>query len=757
MPCATSRKPAPASSSPRIVAYVRVSSDMQVEDGHSLAMQEQVIRDYCDRHFGTGAYQITVERDEGKSGSWGWEPPSPGSKRYRPGLARVAAILEAGEAEYFVVYRSDRAFRNLLEQLKFRKRFLEDSPVTYISVTENLDLTNRTGVLANDVVALIAEYNRDALRDMVSDGNEKRRQDGYPTGHVGFGWRRTPKGEHGRPGVEPDPEQAPWVRQIYAWYLAGWGTPSIVRELERLGAPHAARCHLWRVRGVRALLQNPLHAGLIRDGETLRPGAHFEQRLVEVEEFDRVQREFARRHQEPGRPFNTGLCPLYRLARCGRCGSLLTAFDSDGVPNYRCRGTFQTGVQVLPAEELPADRRTVPRTALAAGSTALTESAAVVEHRDTDESGAVDTHTAEWCGGWSKSAPLIDHALIELLQGAVTVPEFQGLMEAEACRLLLEEGRDVLAGQRQDRIRALQKLRVQREKLLRAHLADRVSPEDYDRLYLELQGDLERTERELGELERRLADHQGEAALLSRIQEYLPRFALIWEALLPEERRQLLRDLTEYVVVQRVDGGRLALRVKVPFLPELQAEILHARSRAAGFAAGVAGLTQRELAALCLLGEGLSYPEVLERWNVKGGARTSLKRRILERLEVHTLEEAVALSAERVAQERGKLPLNVPAGTYNGSWRPTRAQRIPQVLERHLRGMSRSEIAAELGLALHSVRMAEYNARKKYGVATLPEALERFRAEQSPPDPEAALRETLAPKAPRRRRSQKAA
>ncbi len=34
----------------RAAGYIRVSSEMQVENGHSLETQAQLIRDYCQQH-----------------------------------------------------------------------------------------------------------------------------------------------------------------------------------------------------------------------------------------------------------------------------------------------------------------------------------------------------------------------------------------------------------------------------------------------------------------------------------------------------------------------------------------------------------------------------------------------------------------------------------------------------------------------------------------------------------------------------------
>ena len=49
------------------------------------------------------------------------------------------------------------------------------------------------------------------------------------------------------------------------------------------------------------------------------------------------------------------------------------------------------------------------------------------------------------------------------------------------------------------------------------------------------------------------------------------------------------------------------------------------------------------------------------------------------------------------------------------------------MLAGHAAGKSREEIAAELGVAIGTVRIYEWQARKAHGVATLAEAVEKHR------------------------------
>lgn len=86
------------------VAYERVSTDRQAEEGFGLDVQDQQIRAWCERN---GHRLVTVYRDEGISGTK--------DTADRPGLAKALTALE-GSAELLVVARLDRLARALTVQ-----------------------------------------------------------------------------------------------------------------------------------------------------------------------------------------------------------------------------------------------------------------------------------------------------------------------------------------------------------------------------------------------------------------------------------------------------------------------------------------------------------------------------------------------------------------------------------------------------------------------------------------------------------------
>jgi hypothetical protein len=115
----------------------------------------------------------------------------------------------------------------------------------------------------------------------------------------------------------------------------------------------------WTARQVLAVLSNPVYAGLIRDGDKHRRGAH--EPIIERKLFDEVRKIIASRRTSSRHQAATSVAwPLRGILRCGQCGRPLSPSIS-GYKNlryryYRCRSDAGgkpacQGVS-LPAQEI---------------------------------------------------------------------------------------------------------------------------------------------------------------------------------------------------------------------------------------------------------------------------------------------------------------------------------------------------------------------------------------------------------------------
>jgi len=681
-----------------VIGYLRVSTGEQVQHGYGLDTQAQAVRDWCAREYGDRPYQLDIYRDEGISGRLGYQPPPSGRGKYRPGLGQVVERLRAGTVDVLVVYDLSRLYRDHLEGLKFTSEFFsEGSPSRLVSVTEPVDLSSIEGEMSLDMFLAAAAYFRKQTARKVRHGLAQRRLAGYATGKLPYGWRGTKAANGGRPGIEPLPEQIQWVQEAFRLVLAGHGTRQIAQELNTRAAPTGAKDLNWTAQRVRRLLTQPMHAGLIRDGEGTRRGAHWEQRIVEPEEFKRLQALLRGRYRERHTYRGKELQVLWKLARCGDCGRPVTVIHAGGKPHYHCQGALQAAGEAEPGSAAPS-------------------SGAPADGRI--------------CRGWTKSAALIERRLLRLLGEAVQTPEFRRLARREARDVVLNRDRRQATRRLQEQERARRENRSQQERLLQAFTLAALNEEVFAERQQTLAEAQSRLDEEITRLRGRTESRKSQEALLEQVLGVLPELDRIWADLPADERRQLVANLTEFVVLERLGHGRLRLRVKVHYLREWEANLGNARSREMGGKMGVEHLTQRELALLYWVDQGKSIPEIAELWQAARSGLYCLRRSILARLEVARMRDAVRQARQRLREEQDRLPLlEVSTGCrgYAG-YRPRREQRQEQALRLFAEGSSRAEAARELGLSLETVRVYEWRIRQRYGVETLAEAVARWQA-----------------------------
>lgn len=134
----------------RTVAYARVSTPGQADSGLGLDAQRSTIEVETARR---GWSVVAFEVDEGVSAA----------AATRPALERALALLRAGEAEALVVAKLDRLARSTLgfaELLAMATR----GGWSLIALDLGVDTTTSSGRLIANVMAAVAEWERDAIR-----------------------------------------------------------------------------------------------------------------------------------------------------------------------------------------------------------------------------------------------------------------------------------------------------------------------------------------------------------------------------------------------------------------------------------------------------------------------------------------------------------------------------------------------------------------------------------------------------------------
>ncbi len=379
----------------RAVGYIRVSTEEQANEGHSLDAQRDAIAAFCQARDWT-LNEIFV--DSGLSGA----------STSRPALQRLLTGAAQSRFEVVVVHAIDRFYRNLQALLSALKQ-LQDCGVSFISITENLDFTTPWGKLTLAVLGTLAEIYLDKLSAETRKGKHARARKGLPNGTAPLGYCRgncaactEPNGEgycprYGDSSLSSAGPTDPWVvhpieqvavRLAFSWYASGnYSDGDIARMLNEYqyipegGQTSAVRLRTKGRRGrsepgrfskdsVRDLLQNVHYTGQIpyygpntsrkrkRDPVALYPGRH--PALIDQETFDRCQEVRALMSCHPRKAANhmSNLYLLSGLLRCEQCGRLMRAQSASGHRYYqdktRIQHTGQCGQRMVRARDVEA-------------------------------------------------------------------------------------------------------------------------------------------------------------------------------------------------------------------------------------------------------------------------------------------------------------------------------------------------------------------------------------------------------------------
>jgi len=150
-----------------IVGYLRVSTIKQIE-GHSLKIQKESIENYCKLHKHN---LVRIYEDKGIS-----------AFKDRPQFDKMMRrVLTDDNVHGIIVHsftRFGRSTINLLNQI----RDISDAGKTFISVKENIDLSDKTGKLLIVLLSAIAEYEIDIIKERMEAGKEYARIHGTKSG-----------------------------------------------------------------------------------------------------------------------------------------------------------------------------------------------------------------------------------------------------------------------------------------------------------------------------------------------------------------------------------------------------------------------------------------------------------------------------------------------------------------------------------------------------------------------------------------------
>ena len=191
-------------------SYVRCSTTSQ-----DLSVQTQQLIDY------SNAFGFTIHKHISDFGVSGSEFDRNGLKEIKDGIINKTF-------NQLIIYSISRLGRSMIETISLLNE-LNDNGINVISLKENLDLSTPSGKMISQIFSVLAEYELNNLRKLVSDNLQNKRDNGikYTKSVFGFDF-------HNRVMVVNEKEQK-LIRKMFKMYESGSGYTEIANHLNKQG------------------------------------------------------------------------------------------------------------------------------------------------------------------------------------------------------------------------------------------------------------------------------------------------------------------------------------------------------------------------------------------------------------------------------------------------------------------------------------------------------------------------------------------
>lgn len=153
----------------RAIAYVRVSTERQAGEGHSLEAQTAKLRLYAELH---NLELVAIEVDEGLSAS----------TLDRPGLQRALGALNEFRAEALVVVKLDRLTRSVRDLCTLVDSYFGSGQNRLMSLSEAIDTGSAAGRMMLNVLMAVSQWEREACAERTAAVMQHLKSTGKFTG-----------------------------------------------------------------------------------------------------------------------------------------------------------------------------------------------------------------------------------------------------------------------------------------------------------------------------------------------------------------------------------------------------------------------------------------------------------------------------------------------------------------------------------------------------------------------------------------------
>lgn len=273
------------------VAYIRVSTEKQAEEGHGLDSQRRDIENYCRKN---GLLISDWYEDDGYTGS----------NMNRPALQSLVTDCTKKRVKCVVAFKLDRLSRSMVDGIYLIERVFQPNDVEFLCVHDSVSYDSPMEQAYTQMMAVFAQLDKNTMMLRMRGGMLERVKKGYWQGGGNLPYCYDYDKEKGI--LIPIPERAEQANKALDLFIDGYSDERIMRTLG-----------YKTERVVHNILTGVVNVGMIPYKGNVYQGLHepiFDKKKFELAQKLRASRRNARLylHNEP--KLLTGLC------YCGICG-----------------------------------------------------------------------------------------------------------------------------------------------------------------------------------------------------------------------------------------------------------------------------------------------------------------------------------------------------------------------------------------------------------------------------------------------------
>ena len=271
--------------------YLRVSTDMQAQEGYGLDVQYNAIERYV-KAFDIPNPIIFI--DDGYTGV----------NDERPAFKKMLALMKVGRIKFVIAYSLDRVGRTQMLILRFLKEDCVKAGCDFLAVKENVDSRNKqTYMILISILSMFAELDHDSIVAKLTLGREQRASEGHWKGGgiPPYGYTYSKEADN----LVVEEVEAKNVKRIFDMYVGGGYSPRQIAEILGLSGDTT----------VFNILKNRTYLGEITFRGKQYKGKHTP--LIIEETFNQAQSLI----KKNGNSHGPSKYLLSSLLYCGNCGS----------------------------------------------------------------------------------------------------------------------------------------------------------------------------------------------------------------------------------------------------------------------------------------------------------------------------------------------------------------------------------------------------------------------------------------------------